>query len=38
MSVQGKADRCEVTASNGNGTPGGEATLTMDILFKTLSK
>jgi uncharacterized lipoprotein len=38
LSVQGKADRCEVTATNGNGSTGGEAALMLDSLFKALGK
>ncbi len=38
LSVQDKPTGCEVTASNGNGTAGGEATLIMDNLYKALGK
>jgi uncharacterized lipoprotein len=44
LSVQGKAAEpgktasCEVTASNPNGSPGGEAVLTLDVLYKALNK
>lgn len=38
LSVQGKGASCEVTAANGNGSSGGEATLVIDMLYKALSK
>ncbi len=38
LSVQGKGASCEVTATNGNGSTGGEATLILDSLYKTLNK
>ncbi len=38
LSVQGKAESCEVTATNGNGSTGGEATLILDSLYNALSK
>ncbi len=38
LSVQGKGASCEVTASNGNGSAGGEATLNLDVLYKALGK
>ncbi len=39
LSVQGKsATVCEVTASNGKGSSGGEAAITLDALYKALSK
>ncbi len=38
LSVQGKGASCEVTAINGNGTTGGQATLNLDLLYKALNK